>query len=976
LVVAVLRSGLRSARPELRHGVAVGCLLAFVTAPFVLFAIVYRPDEAAGLPVVVPPRIAHPAEPSAPQNGSELAIEVRQSNAERAATRSADSVGSPFGSLVTYLPGVWLAGSLLTLALLATGLVGVERLRRASVLLVTGPTRERCRVLARSLGIGREVGVAICDRLVAPVLIGVLRPMILLPTAALSGWSADLVEMALLHELAHIRRRDNLVMLVQRLAESLLFFHPVTWWLSAWISLEREVCCDRLVVARTGRPQAYAHMLAGLAGAGLGETIPALAMAERPLTARIRRILDKEDRSMKLTLTEGLGLLVAAIAGTALTLAAHAAPPPKPVPNDVARRTLAKLVEDVVAHPESQDEHQSKDLTLLHIAQAQLKINDRAGTLATLQRLDARPQPAPLKLGSKSDALAWQRFGVFAESIEVRRQAGDLDGARRTLARAARQLGVVDDGVIRTAFARVSNDMDRQFAKQPEGTRVLDDEDAAFVCEASAFLIEPCIAMGDHALARALIHRLVDAVGPTKGLAKSMFVEALGSYLVKAGDPEGGRKLIRQASQAAHALTDPPVKAAALGYHARSLAEAGDIDGALALVRELTPATQEATLTRILEKFTVDDHRVGWVDPAGINLKIGDPSLTPKDPAACRAVLPKVAAAARATGDARVEARTLATVALLQARSRGFREALETAQSIPDLKRADFPGPSDGFYEAVKPATFALIAGIISESHRKDRDVPVYFRANATSALAHAVVLAGAIGADDQKLIAQIVIAQQHAERGNLKAAQAVATDALALALTQAEPRRSRVLTVLAEVLVKAGDNAAALRLVDAIRDYPGLEKARALTALAQRYEESGDKATSEAMARRAIACLEAKPPRSPLPGRVGTYRAFGRDTFIDFDLEFDPQFIEHQRANRLQALRIRVGDVDTVVRSLNALPPQRRQFGMSQVIGDLVHRGDVAAAMELAASIEAPDARLSAVSALANAIPGISATK
>ena len=115
--------------------------------------------------------------------------------------------------------------------------------------------------------------MAVCDRLVAPVLIGVLSPMILLPPAALSGWSIEQVEMALLHEFAHIRRRDNLVTFVQRLAESLLFFHPVTWWLSAWISLERELCCDRLVVERTGRPQAYARMLAALAGAGPGANL-------------------------------------------------------------------------------------------------------------------------------------------------------------------------------------------------------------------------------------------------------------------------------------------------------------------------------------------------------------------------------------------------------------------------------------------------------------------------------------------------------------------------------------------------------------------------------------------------------------------------------------------------------------------------------------------------------------------------------
>ena len=192
-----------------------------------------------------------------------------------------------------------------TLALIATGLIGVERLRRSSRSLESDAIARRCQALADSLGVARRVGVAICDRIAAPVLVGIVRPMILLPPAALGGWSIEQVEMALLHELAHIRRHDNLITLLQRLAESLLFFHPVTWWLSAWVSLERELCCDRLVVEHTGRPQAYARMLAALAGAGPGARSTALAMAQRPLTTRIRRILDMEDRSMKVTLTEG-----------------------------------------------------------------------------------------------------------------------------------------------------------------------------------------------------------------------------------------------------------------------------------------------------------------------------------------------------------------------------------------------------------------------------------------------------------------------------------------------------------------------------------------------------------------------------------------------------------------------------------------------------------------------------------------------
>ena len=68
--------------------------------------------------------------------------------------------------------------------------------------------------------------------------------------------------MVLLHELAHLRRWNNLVNLLRRFVESLLFFHPVVWWLSGWVRLERALCCNRLVVERLGQPEAYAEMLA------------------------------------------------------------------------------------------------------------------------------------------------------------------------------------------------------------------------------------------------------------------------------------------------------------------------------------------------------------------------------------------------------------------------------------------------------------------------------------------------------------------------------------------------------------------------------------------------------------------------------------------------------------------------------------------------------------------------------------------
>lgn len=225
---------------------------------------------------------------------------------------------------VQYLPWLWLIGTPITFALTATGLVGTRRLRRASRPITDGPIAEALEKLAGSLRLTRRVAVAVCDRIAAPVLVGILRPIILLPPAALTGYSPDEIEMVLLHELAHVRRWDNLVNFVQRIIESLLFFHPAVWLISSWVRRERETCCDALVVTRTDRPHAYAELLVALAAqmprSVLFHPAASSAMAAGPLRSRIRRILKLDDDPMLIS-----GKSFALVLGTLLiagTLAA------------------------------------------------------------------------------------------------------------------------------------------------------------------------------------------------------------------------------------------------------------------------------------------------------------------------------------------------------------------------------------------------------------------------------------------------------------------------------------------------------------------------------------------------------------------------------------------------------------------------------------------------------------------------------
>src|SRR6185503_3583474 len=122
-------------------------------------------------------------------------------------------------------------------------------------------------------------------------MVGWVKPAVLLPAAALTGLSTVQLESLLAHELAHVRRHDYLVNLLQGLIETLLFYHPAVWWVSRQIRREREHCCDDIAVALCGDVKLYAGALAQLEELRGRVLEPALAATGGELLGRIRRLL-------------------------------------------------------------------------------------------------------------------------------------------------------------------------------------------------------------------------------------------------------------------------------------------------------------------------------------------------------------------------------------------------------------------------------------------------------------------------------------------------------------------------------------------------------------------------------------------------------------------------------------------------------------------------------------------------------------
>jgi uncharacterized protein (TIGR03435 family) len=149
-----------------------------------------------------------------------------------------------------------------------------------------------------------------------PTVIGWLRPVVLLPAAALASLTVAQVEAILAHELAHIRRHDFFVNLLQTVAETLLFYHPAVWWISTRIRIEREHSCDDIAVDVCGDAGEYAAALTELASWTVMHAPLAMAATRGPLITRIRRLLgvpDHDDKPSRRTLFAVVMLLASVV---------------------------------------------------------------------------------------------------------------------------------------------------------------------------------------------------------------------------------------------------------------------------------------------------------------------------------------------------------------------------------------------------------------------------------------------------------------------------------------------------------------------------------------------------------------------------------------------------------------------------------------------------------------------------------------
>ncbi|MFK7846996.1 MAG: M56 family metallopeptidase [Rhodothermales bacterium] len=210
---------------------------------------------------------------------------------------------------------IWVLGLVFFVLRLTNGLLTVRGLRRRALPLIDASDENASiaaifKALQEKMGIENEPILATSDEIKQPLLIGWLKPIVLIPASVLAGLPANQLESILAHELAHVRRHDYLVLLGQSIVETLFFYHPAVWWVSSRMSIEQEYCCDEIAVATVQNKVVYVQALASLETSRLNKQFSLGANGGR-LVDRIRQLVNPRQRTrLQVNRTSWIPLIV------------------------------------------------------------------------------------------------------------------------------------------------------------------------------------------------------------------------------------------------------------------------------------------------------------------------------------------------------------------------------------------------------------------------------------------------------------------------------------------------------------------------------------------------------------------------------------------------------------------------------------------------------------------------------------------
>ncbi|MCP3932360.1 MAG: M56 family metallopeptidase [Bacteroidetes bacterium] len=304
LIMAVAMVALQKKSAQLRYVLAnASLLLVFLLAIFTFFSLYYSGGDKTMQEITL------------------VAANTAIENKDAAQISFSTFFQSGIDYFNTHLPlivAVWFLGLAFFSLRMLGGLAYVQHLKRQRNAPLSDFWQKKLTFLAKKIQVKKSVQLLESALVKVPMVVGYLKPVILLPVGAVNQLSTEQVEVILAHELAHIHRKDYLLNIIQSFIETLLYFNPAVWWISATIRTERENCCDDTAIAICGNSLAYAKALVNLQE--MNHSVPVFAMTfsgqRHQLLNRIQRILKQPHNKFnimeKLTATCMLLLAIAA----------------------------------------------------------------------------------------------------------------------------------------------------------------------------------------------------------------------------------------------------------------------------------------------------------------------------------------------------------------------------------------------------------------------------------------------------------------------------------------------------------------------------------------------------------------------------------------------------------------------------------------------------------------------------------------
>lgn len=296
LVTLLLLKMMQKATAQSRYLIAAVALLATLMLPVVTFIKLYQP--------------ATPSQPIIETSESVVSVVYTLADTQFHFESWLDRAEYFMLQLAPMFFWFWIAGMIFMALRMSGGYFLAYRYRRVGVIGVSYEWEKRLKQISDALHIKTKVVLLESVKITVPMVVGILKPCIILPIGTLSRLPFDQVEMILAHELAHIKRADFMVNIFQSLIETILFFNPFVWWISSVIRTERENICDDMALLTSGKNLSLAKALANLAAAVRPEAASQALITFNQINTmkRIERLIRKP--KLKPSTHERIGVVI------------------------------------------------------------------------------------------------------------------------------------------------------------------------------------------------------------------------------------------------------------------------------------------------------------------------------------------------------------------------------------------------------------------------------------------------------------------------------------------------------------------------------------------------------------------------------------------------------------------------------------------------------------------------------------------